>query len=97
MLGSDHRCGVDSELPAVDRVGVVPLGVLPRVEFENNFKGTSSRHSFQRLVPGAFNFQRGFDRVNLHRPTSGSSVCACWWNSTRSTKKMSRYPWREGH
>jgi hypothetical protein len=35
------------------------------------FEGGSSHYSFKRLVvPGAFKFQPGFDRFNLHHPTT---------------------------
>jgi hypothetical protein len=40
-------------------------------------ESSTSQLSFKRLVPASRRFQLGFDRVKLHRPTSGRLMSTC--------------------
>jgi hypothetical protein len=53
----------------MSRVTDAPTPLLYRRKFKlkPNIESSSPCSSFKRLVPGAF--KRGFDRINLHRPT----------------------------
>ena len=56
--------------------GVLRRGVVAQVEFESKFRKRFVMLQFQEL--NSRRFQRGFDRVNLHRLTGGAcAYCAC--------------------
>jgi len=50
------------------RTAPPPVPILLAVAAQLKFESSLPYFSFKSLIPGAFNV--GFDRVNLHRPTS---------------------------
>jgi hypothetical protein len=83
-----HRISSNAAIHRL-RIVAAPSGVTlyrPKLKLKANFESSSSHISFQAL--SSRQFQLGFDRVKLHRPTMPCPSCAKMSAPARASTRM---------